>query len=486
MITPFSRWRPVLFVVGLLLIVLSIAEIIPAVADAAVDNRDWMVFAVSCGLTLLAGGLLVLVSYKRQQRMDIQQGFLLTVGSWVMISLFGALPLRLSGLQLSWADAVFEAVSGLTTTGSTVLVGLDSMPPGLLLWRGLLQWLGGIGIIAMAVLLLPFLRVGGMQLFRMESSDRSDKVMPRAASVIGAIALVYLGLTLACMLAYRLAGMTGFEAIVHAMTTLSTGGYSTSDGSIGHFDSLLIDWIAILFMVLAALPFVLYVRMIDRRLVAFWHDSQVRFFLKTLAVAGGIVSLWLLRSQDVPFARAVTAGLFSVVSVVTTTGYAVEDYGKWGAFAVVLFFLLMALGGCTGSTAGGLKAFRLQVAWISIREHAMQIVQPHRVLVRSYGGRTLSDAVVASVMMVTLAFVLTVAALAVSLALTGLDPVSSISGALTAVANVGPGLGPVIGPAGNYSTLSDAAEWLMSAGMLFGRLEFVTILVILSPGFWRS
>lgn len=486
MVTPFTRWRPVLFVVGLLLIVLSIAEVIPAVADAAVENRDWMVFAVSCGLTLLAGGLLVLVSYKRQQRLDIQQGFMLTVGSWVMISLFAALPLRLSGLQLSWADAVFEAVSGLTTTGSTVLVGLDHMPPGLLLWRGLLQWLGGIGIIAMAVLLLPFLRVGGMQLFRMESSDRSDKVMPRAASVIGAIALVYLALTLACMLAYRLAGMTGFEAIVHAMTTLSTGGYSTSDGSIGHFDSALIDWIAILFMVLAALPFVLYVRMLDRRHVAFWHDSQVRFFLKTLAVGGGVITVWLWQSQHVPFAEAVTEGLFSVVSVVTTTGYAVEDYGRWGAFAVVLFFLLMALGGCTGSTAGGLKAFRLQVAWISIREHAMQIVQPHRVLVRSYGGRTLSDAVVASVMMLTLAFVLAVAALAVSLALTGLDPVTSISGALTAVANVGPGLGPVIGPAGNYSTLSDAAEWLMSAGMLFGRLEFVTILVILSPGFWRS
>jgi len=486
MVTPFARWRPVLFVVGLLLIVLSVAEVIPAVADAAVENRDWMVFAASCGLTLLAGGLMVLVSYKRQQRLDIQQGFLLTVGSWVMISLFAALPLRLSGLQLSWADAVFEAVSGLTTTGSTVLVGLDNMPPGLLLWRGLLQWLGGIGIIAMAVLLLPFLRVGGMQLFRMESSDRSDKVMPRAASVIGAIALVYLALTLACMLAYRLAGMTGFEAIVHAMTTLSTGGYSTSDGSIGHFDSPLIDWIAILFMMLAALPFVLYVRMLDHRHVAFWHDSQVRFFLKTLALAGGVITIWLWRSQHVPFAKAMTEGLFSVVSVVTTTGYAVDDYGKWGAFAVVLFFLLMALGGCTGSTAGGLKAFRLQVAWIAIREHAMQIVQPHRVLVRSYGGRTLSDAVVASVMMMTLAFILTVAALAVSLALTGLDPVTSISGALTAVANVGPGLGPLIGPAGNYSTLSDSAEWLMSAGMLFGRLEFVTILVILSPGFWRS
>ncbi len=486
MVTPFNRWRPVLFVVGLLLIVLSIAEIVPSAADAAVGNRDWIVFAASSGLTLLAGGLLTLVSYKRRQHLTISQGFLLTVVSWLMISLFAALPLRLSGLHLSWADAVFEAVSGLTTTGSTVLVGLDTMPPGLLLWRALLQWLGGIGIIAMAVLLLPFLRVGGMQLFRMESSDRSDKVMPRAASVIGAIALVYLGLTLACVLAYWLAGMTGFEAIIHAMTTLSTGGYSTSDGSLGHFHSVLIDWIAILFMILAALPFVLYVRMLGHRHVPVWSDIQVRFFLTTLAVAGGLITLWLWRSRHVPLAEALTDGVFSVVSVVTTTGYAVEDYGKWGAFAVVLFFLLMALGGCTGSTAGGLKAFRLQVAWIAIREHAMQIVQPHRVLVRNYGGRVLTDGVVASVMVLTLAFAVAVAVLAVSLALTGLDPVTSMTGALTAVANVGPGLGPVIGPAGNFSSLSDAAEWLMSAGMLFGRLEFVTILVVLTPGFWHE
>ena len=486
MVAPFSRWRPVLFVVGLLLIVLSIAEILPATADAVVKNRDWLVFAASSGLTLLAGGLLVLMSYKQRQTLDLYQGFLLTVVSWIVISLFAALPLRLSGLHLSLADSVFEAVSGLTTTGSTVLVGLDEMPPGLLLWRGLLQWLGGIGIIAMAVLLLPFLRVGGMQLFRMESSDRSDKVMPRAASVIGAIAVIYLALTLACMLAYRLAGMTGFEAIIHGMTTLSTGGYSTSDGSLGHFHSALIDWIAILFMVLAALPFVLYVRMLGHRHVPVWRDSQVRFFLTMLAVAGGVITVWLWQSRHIPLAEAATEGVFSVVSVVTTTGYAVDDYGRWGAFAVVLFFLLTALGGCTGSTAGGLKAFRLQVAWIAIREHAMQIVQPHRVLVRSYNGRSLTDGVVASVMMLTLAFVLAVAGLAVSLALTGLDPVTSISGALTAVANVGPGLGPVIGPAGNFSSLSDSAEWLMSAGMLFGRLEFVTLLVVLSPSFWNS
>lgn len=486
MVTAFSRWRPVLFVIGLLLIVLSFAEAIPAAADAMVGNRDWIAFAESGGLTLFVGALLVLVSYKARQKIDLYQGFLLTVGSWVMISLFAALPLELSGLHLTLADAVFEAVSGLTTTGSTVLVGLDRMPPGLLLWRALLQWLGGIGIIAMAVLLLPFLQVGGMQLFRMESSDRSDKVMPRAASVIGAVATVYMGLTLACMLSYRLAGMTGFEAIVHGMTTVSTGGYSTSDESLAHFDSPLIDWISVLFMVLAALPFVLYVRMLGRRHPPFWRDSQVRFFLALLCAGATVVVLWLWRHDHIPFATALTEGVFSVVSIMTTTGYAVADYGKWGAFAVMLFFLLTSLGGCTGSTSGGLKAFRLQVAWIAIREHALQIVQPHRVLVRNYNGRPLPDGVVASVMVLTIAFVAVVTFLTLGLALTGLDPVTSISGALTAVANVGPGLGPVIGPAGNFSTLPDAAEWLLSAGMLFGRLEFVTILVVFSPDFWHA
>lgn len=484
MYSVIDRSRPVFFVIGLLLAILSLAEAIPVAADVLAGNNDWKAFAESGVATLFVGASLCLATYAPDIRLSLRQGFLLTVTSWIVLSVFAALPLELSEAHLSLSDAVFEAVSGLTTTGSTVLVGLDSMPPGILIWRALLQWLGGIGIIAMAVILLPFLRIGGMQLFRMESSDQSEKIMPRSALLIAAIVAVYAALTLLAALAYWLAGMTGFEAFIHAMTTVSTGGYSTSDGSMGHFNSELIDWIAILFMIAASIPFVLYVRMLSHRHVPFWRDSQVRFFLSLLAAATLSTTFWLWLHNHQTLGHALTMAAFSVVSVVTTTGYATEDYGTWGAFAVMLFFLLTALGGCTGSTSGGLKALRLQIAWIAIREQLMHIMQPRRILVRGYNGRPLADGVVGSVLVLFLAFVATVMTLALGLALTGLDPVTSISGALTAVANVGPGIGSVIGPAGNFAPLSDAAEWMMSGGMLMGRLEFLTVLVVFSPEFW--
>ena len=299
-------WRPVLFALGLLLIVLALAELVPAVADLAVGNPDWQAFALSSGITFFSGGLLSVATYRPAYRLELRQGFLLTVSAWFVVSLFGALPFELAALELDFSDSVFEAVSGLTTTGSTVLAGLDYMPPGILLWRGLLQWLGGIGIIAMAVLMLPFLRVGGMQLFRMESSDQTEKVVPRSSSFLAAIAALYLGLTLACALAYQLAGMTGFEAVVHAMTTVSTGGYSTSDASLGHFDSALVHWIAILFMVAGSLPFALYIRMLRRGHIPFWHDSQVRFFLALLATVALVMALWLRQNEGLSLGAALT------------------------------------------------------------------------------------------------------------------------------------------------------------------------------------
>jgi trk system potassium uptake protein TrkH len=476
--------RPVLFVIGLLLIILSLAEIIPAMADMAEESGDWLAFAESSAATMFVGIVLCLSTYSPGIKLSLRQGFLLTVASWFVLSIFAALPLELSDAHLSLADAVFEAVSGLTTTGSTVLTGLDNLPHGILIWRALLQWLGGIGIVAMAVVLLPFLRIGGMQLFKMESSDQSEKVMPRAIGVIGAILAIYCLLTALASLAYWMAGMSGFEAMVHAMTTVSTGGYSTSDGSLGHFHSMLIDWIAIVFMVAASIPFVLYVRMLGHRHVPFWQDSQVRFFLTLLAAAVLSVTFWHWLHSNDSLGHALTVSAFSVVSVITTTGYAVEDYTAWGAFAVLMFFVLTALGGCTGSTAGGLKMLRLQIAWIAIREQLLHIVQPRRVIVNNYNNRPLSEGVVASVMVLFLAFVTSVIVLALGLALSGLDPLTSISGALTAVANVGPGIGKIIGPAGTFTSLNDSAEWLLSGGMLLGRLEFLTVLVVFSPEFW--
>lgn len=480
------RLAAIAFPIGVLLTILALAEMAPAAVDAAYGNPDWSAFATSSALTLFIGLTMSIGAYRRDFRLSVREAFLLTVGSWVCVSVMGALPFSLAELPTDWSDAVFESVSGLTTTGSTVLAGLDAMPPGILLWRGLLQWLGGIGIIAMAVLMLPFLRVGGMQLFRMESSDQSEKVFARSTRIISGIAIIYLILSIACAAAYYAAGMTGFEAIVHAMTTISTGGYSTSDASMGHFESGLIDWIAILFMTAGSIPFVLYLRMLGNGHRPFWRDSQVQFFMRLLAAAALSLTAWLWARNGLPLADAVTLATFNVVSVVTTTGYATGDYTQWGAFPVIMFFVLTALGGCTGSTAGGLKALRLQVALLSVGRQLKQLIEPHRVVVLTFNGRPLQDGVVRSVMVMLVLFGASVAALTLALGLTGLDLTTSLSGALTAVANVGPGLGSIIGPAGNFAALPDSAEWLLAGGMLVGRLEYVTVFVLLSDAFWHG
>jgi trk system potassium uptake protein TrkH len=320
----------------------------------------------------------------------------------------------------------------------------------------------------------------------MESSDRSEKALPRVTQVASASSLAYALLTLACAIAYSLAGMTGFEAVTHAMTTLSTGGYSTSDGSIGHFANPAIDWISTLFMLLGALPFVIYIQAVFGRRKVIWNNSQVRRFLAGVALVVLTMAVWLWWKQDVPLIEALRLSAFNIVSIVTTTGYATTDYSQWGAFAVLSFFLLTFVGGCTGSTAGGIKTLRLELAAIVVGNQFQRLCQPHRVFALRYRGQMLSDDVARSAMSFIFIFILSFGALGTALASLGLDFVTAFSGAATALANVGPGLGDTIGPAGNFSTLPDAAKWLLSAGMLLGRLEFLTLLVALSPMFWRD
>jgi trk system potassium uptake protein TrkH len=360
------------------------------------------------------------------------------------------------------------------------------MPPGILLWRAMLQWLGGIGIIVMGIAMLPYLRVGGMQLFRMESSDRSEKALPRAAQLAGATSTAYLVLSVACAAAYWAAGMSGFEAIAHAMTTVSTGGYSTSDASLGHFASPAIHWICTLFMILGALPFVIYIRAVRGKTDALWKDSQVRHFLTGLGLAILAMALWLWMERDERIADALLLAAFNVVSVVTTTGFATADYGQWGALAVGGFFFLTFMGGCAGSTSGGIKVMRFEIAAIVIRRQLKRLILPHGVFPMMYRGQTLSSDVIRSVLNLVFVFIAVFVVFATCLSLLGLDFITAISGAATALANVGPGLGDVIGPAGNFSTLPDAAKWILSAGMLLGRLEFFTVLVLLVPEFWRG
>ena len=377
-------------------------------------------------------------------------------------------------------------MSGLTTTGSTVIVGLDDAPPGILLWRALLQWQGGIGIIVMAIAVLPMLGIGGMALFRTESSDQSEKVLPRAAQMSTVIGLIYLTLSVAAAVAYWLAGMTFFEAMCHAMTTISTAGFSTSDTSIGHFASPAIEWIATVFMVIGGLPFVLYFQLVRGNGELLWRDSQTRAFLVLIVIAVGVMAGWLWLANDTALEIAVRHAAFNTVSVITGTGYASTDYNSWGGFAVTLLLFVMVVGGCTGSTTGGIKMFRFQVISAIVPVQIRRLLLPHGIFVPHYNRKPIPDAAADSVMSFFFLFALIFVAVAVALAGFGLDFMTSVSGALTALANVGPGLGDVIGPAGNFASLPDGAKWLLSAAMLLGRLELFTVLVLFTPRFWRG
>ncbi len=465
---------------------LALVMLVPAAVDAFAGNPDWEVFAISSGVTLFVGVAMALTSRAGVMKLNLRQAFTMTTFSWLVMAFFAAVPFVYSELQLSFTDAFFEAMSGITTTGSTVISGLEFAPPGILIWRALLQWMGGIGIIVTAVAILPLLQVGGMQLFRMESSDASEKVLPRTAQIAGAISIIYLALSLLCAIVYWAAGMPPFEAAAHAMTTIATGGFSTSDLSMGSYDSALIDFTAMTFMIIGSLPFLLYFQVVRGRPLALWRDSQVRWFFAILAAAIGCMTLYQISGNDLPLAQSLRFTAFNVTSIMTGTGYVTDDYGQWGGFAVVLFFFVMFIGGCAGSTSCGIKIFRFQVLYAAAHSQMSRLLQPHGVFVANFNRRPIPDSVMDSVMSFFFLFALSFAVMAVLLSLMGLDFLTAVSGAATAISNVGPGLGDVIGPSGTFAPLPDMAKWLLAAGMLLGRLELLTVMVLFTRTFWRS
>ncbi|HEX5079488.1 MAG TPA: TrkH family potassium uptake protein [Geminicoccaceae bacterium] len=479
--------RPILLVIGILLIILAVFMTPPMIADMAVGHADWQVFLAAGAVTLFTGVTLVLMNQGyREAELTGRQAFLLTTSVWVVVGLFAALPLAFSELDLTIADAVFEATSGITTTGATVIVGLDQAPPGILLWRAILHWLGGIGFIVMGVAILPILRVGGMQLVRTESSDLSEKILPRAAQVAAAISLIYLSLTLVCAVLYYVAGMSIFEATAHAMATISTGGYSTRDASIGAFGSVQIECVAIVFMILGSLPFVLYIQAGNGQLRPLFADAQVRWFMGMIALFVIAITLWLVLAEGAAPLEALRHATFNVVSLISTTGFASSDYAGWGTFPVTALFFLMCIGGCTGSTSGGIKIFRFTVLHAIAKSQIGRLVRPHGVFVPSFNRRPIPEAAAIAVMAFVFMFGLSFALFALFLSMLGLDYLTAMSAAVTTLANVGPGLGQTVGPAGTFASLPDGAKWLLTASMLLGRLELFTVLVLFAPSFWRG
>lgn len=457
---------------GMSVLMAGLAAIYPATRDV------FLLSAIVAGLT---GGMVSLAVSHRVEDFRRLHTFLLTGSIWITGATAGALPLWL--WQLSPTDAFFEAMSGITTTGSTVMSGLDTTAPAVLLWRGILQWLGGIGFIVTGIAFLPILRVGGMQLFRTESSERGEKEMASAARFAGATVWIYMALTILCTAVYMAGGMTVFEAVAHALTTVSTGGYSTSDASFGHFDSAFLQWSGTLFMIAGALPFAWYIKGLNRRV---FRSEQVRSILAFFFITIAILTLWRVVTAHTPLLETLRLVAFNVVSVVTTTGYATTDYTTWDPFAVAVFFALTAVGGCTGSTSGGAKMMRWIILFRITRIQIRMIRSPSAVFRARYEGRSVDEDVVSGVITFFVFYALTVGLLAVALSLYGLDLETSISGALTAVANVGPGVGDTIGPAGNFASLPDGAKLLLCFGMYVGRLEMLTVYVLLTATFWRE
>lgn len=444
-------------------------------------------FVQSAAIVWAMGTLGIILTRNNNRDLKPRYMFVLTVSSWFIIALLSALPFYLSDNGISAADAVFEGTSGITTTGATVFTGLDDFDQDLLLWRSILQWMGGIGIIGMFVAVLPFLRVGGMRLFATESSEWTDKALPRMKTLSRGLLMVYVTFSVVAVVTYWLSGMSLFDALNHGLTSIATGGFSTSDMSMGKFDDLILLE-ASFFMMLGSLPFFLFVREMHGQRGVLFRDQQVRLFVSILLIVPALLTLYRWWMSPVAFdpVHNYISTLFNVTSVVSTSGYASEDYSAWGPLAFVLFFFLMFVGGCSGSTAGGMKIFRFQLSLIILREQLMRLLHPRAVFTRNYNGRAVSDEIISSMIAYTFIFLLCLLIITVLLASLQLDFVTSLSGALTSLTNVGPGLGDIIGPAGNFGPLPDAAKWILSVGMLMGRLEILSVVIVLSPGFWRG
>lgn len=478
--------RPVGYVIGLMVAMLGLTMLFPMGVDLLDGNEHWQVFLQSALFTFLIGGLVALACQDgNRPGLTLQQTFILTTGVWLALPMFGALPFILGATEARLVDAFFEAMSGLTTTGSTVFSQLEDLPKGILLWRGILQWLGGIGIIVVAMVFLPELRVGGMQIFRSEGFDTFGKILPRATAISGQISTIYVALTFLCFLSYLAVGMQPFDAVVHASTTIATGGFANYDASFGAFSGAA-EYLGALFMLLAALPFVRYVQLVNGSAQPLLKDRQILTFFGTIAVLVIAVSLVLSLAKDQSLEPAFRKALFNVTSITTGTGYASANYMQWGGFLIALFFFIGLIGGCAGSTACSIKIFRYQLLFSAIRVQILKIHTPSGVFTPRYNGRPVSEDVLNSVMVFFVFFIVTLGVLAVLLGMTGLDFVTSLSGAAAAIANIGPGLGDIIGPAGNFGPLNDTAKWLLAFGMLIGRLELLAVYAMLTPQFWRA
>ncbi len=478
-----SNYKTVFFTLGILQIILGIFMLIPVIAQFFYDDIDSS-FLGSSIVTIIFGTLFFLSNLDHNKKLNLQQAFLLTALSWLSIAIFGSLPFVFSNLNFSFTNAFFESMSGITTTGSTIISNLEIIPKGILLWRAILQWLGGIGIIVMAITLMPIMNVGGMQLFKITSNDSSEKILPKSKQIALRLIFIYLFLTTLCAFSYKMLGMNLFDSITHSMTTIATGGFSNYNESIGFFNSISIETSAMIFIILGSLPFIVYIKFLNGDKKIFFTDIQIKTFLKVVLISIIILSIFLILNNSAEFNfRSI---LFNIISILTGTGYVNAQFDNWGGFPIILFIILMFIGGCAGSTTCGIKIFRIQILYSFFVNQIRKIIYPKGIFVLKYDQNPVDDKFIASIISFIYLYLVIFFVITALLSLSGLDFITSISGAATSISNVGPGLGSTIGPNGNFSSLPDISKWILSLGMILGRLELFAILVLFLPSFWKN
>ena len=478
------NYKTVFYTLGTLQIILGVFMLIPIIIQLIYNELDSGFVSASI-ITIIFGVLFFLTNLDHNKNIDLPQAFILTALSWISIAIFGSLPFIFSDLSLNFTDAFFESMSGITTTGSTILTDIDNAPKGILLWRAILQWLGGIGIILMAITLMPLMNIGGMQLFKISSNDNAEKILPKSKEVSLRLITIYSILTFICGLFYKVFGMNYFDSLTHSMTTIATGGFSNYNDSIGHFNSALIEINAIIFIILGSIPFIAYIKYLNGDKKIFYKDSQISFFLKTIIISVFIIFIFLLFKNINSENFLLREVIFNVVSILTGTGYVTTNYSDWGSFPLIFFLILMFIGGCAGSTACGLKIFRIHILYKFFVMQLKKYIYPRGVFVLKYGDSVLNEKFISSIISFVFLYIVIFFIITTLLSISGLDFITAVSGAATSISNVGPGLGGIIGPNGNFSLLPNFSKWVLSIGMILGRLELFAIIVLFIPSFWK-
>ena len=478
--------KTVFFMIGILLVVLGVSMVIPYLMQILYSENSHS-FISSSFVTIFIGILFILANLETEHKLNLRQTFLFSTLAWLMVAIFGSLPFLLSPKEFTLSEAFFESMSGITTTGATIIQDLDNSPKSILLWRAIMQWLGGIGIVVMAITIFPLLKVGGMQLFKMEGPDSTEKILPRTIEVAAIIILTYLILTLLCGFFYWFFGMSIFDSVSHAMTTIATGGFSTHNDSIGFFKNSNIEIIASIFIILGSIPFISYLKFVQGNKKIFFQDVQIKGLIYLLIISILIMFLYLFTiDYESSFFEKIRISSFNVISILSGTGYVTDDFGLWGKFSLIFFLFLMFVGGCAGSTACGIKIFRLQMLAIFLKNQIKKLIFPNSVIINKYNNQKINDDFINSVIIFIFSFIFIFFILTILLSINGLNFLTAISGAASAISNVGPGLGDVIGPNGNYKAIPDFSKWILAMGMLLGRLELFAVLVLFFPSFWRN